>query len=236
MGQKGNALPLVIIGGVILFVAVVGGLYFWGKQQKSSPAPATPEAPTPVAQPPSTPPATRGAQIPTDPNTKTFSSIDLGISFNYLEMQNGEKFADKAVGSKVYVYQTKFPVEQGQYVEVFPKNAADDLKTAIEKKFLANYSKTDCFVIVGKNPVAKQTVPATFVFAQITIPTSPNDGMEELSAKWQKCPTPYTATNGLAYFLMNLAHPDKFVFFSIGQYSIDGGPGGVLWQSTLKFL
>lgn len=222
----------LILAGTILFVIALGGAYYFGQKQ-TTPAPVIPQIlPT---KPAPTTPATPAAQTPSDPNVKTFSSAELGISFNYLEMQNGEKFADKVVGNKVYVYQTKFPVEQGQYVEVFSKDKADDLKTAIEKKFLVNYSKTDCFVTVGKNPVAKQVVPATFIFAQITVPVSPSDGMEELSAKWEKCPSPYTATNGIVYFLMDTLHPGKFVFLSIGQYAIDAGPN-LPWQSTLKFL
>lgn len=221
---------VLLVVGAVLVIAAIAGAYFLGQKQQAPAPVASPTVPTTTPTPTPAPTPT-----PTDPNVKTFSSADLGITFNYLEMQNGEKFAAKQVGSKVYVYQTKFPVEQGQYVEVFSKDKADNLKTAIEKKFLVGYPPADCFVTIGKNPVTGQTVPATFVFAQITVPKSPSDGMEELSAKWGKCPSPYTATNGIAYFLMDTAHPDKFVFLSIGQYAIDAG-SNLPWQSTLKFL
>ena len=39
----------------------------------------------------------------------------------------------------------------------------------------------------------------------------------------------------IAYFLADTAHPDRFVFFSIGQYGIPAGNGHV-WQQTLRFL
>ncbi len=224
---------VLLLVGAVLVVGLVGGAYYLG--QKQSPTPASPVVPAPTIPPIPIRMVVPPVETPTDPNVKVFTSSDLGVSFNYLEKQNGEVFGAKQIGSKVYVYQTKFPVTQGQYIEVFSKTSGDDLKTAIEKKFLANYSKNDCFAEITKNPVAGQTVPATFVLAQIAVPTSPNDGMEQLSAKWDKCPSPYTATNGIAYFATDTQHPDKFVFFSIGQYAIDAGPS-LPWQSTLKFL
>ena len=59
--------------------------------------------------------------------------------------------------------------------------------------------------------------------------------MEELDAKSQKCPKGYTETNGIAYFLTDTNHPTQFVFFSIGQYAIDG-PNNTTWQNTIEFL
>lgn len=217
---------VLLLVGAVLVAGLVGGAYYLGQKQ-------TPSTPTPTPAPTPTPTPT---PVPADPNIKTFTSADLGVSFNYLENQNDEKFSAKQIGSKVYVYQTKFPVTQGQYVEVFSKDKNDDLKTAIEKKFLVNRPRTDCFVEIIENPVAKQPTPANFVLAQISVPHLPDEGMEQLSVKWDKCPSPYTATNGIAYFAFDPTHPDKFIFFSIGQYAIEGGPNNLLWQSTLKFL
>lgn len=224
---------LLITVGILIGVGLLGAAYYFGTKQTTT-KPVSPEAPITQS------PAPDGTVVPPilkssdDPNVKVFTSTDLKISFQYQEMQNDEKFATKQTGNKVYVYQAKFPVDQGQYVEVFSKDKADDLKTAIEKKFLANYSKNDCFAEIVKNPVAGQTLPASYVMAQISYPPSDSD----TGPFWEnadKCPSSYTTTNGIAYFLMDTVHPETFVFFSIGQYAINAGPS-LPWQSTIKFL
>jgi len=58
---------------------------------------------------------------------------------------------------------------------------------------------------------------------------------EALIAKAQKCPQPYAAIGGMAYFLADTAHPDRFLFFSIGQYVIPLGTDRT-WQSSIVFL
>lgn len=244
MKSKRGNIVLIIVLAVGLLVAVSGLFYYLGSQKAApslTPAtntqPATAENKTPSVPLALSPSAdVIESKDPADPNIKTFTSAKLGISFNFLETQNGEKFSAKAVGNRVYVFQTKFPMEQGQYVEVYSKNSSDNLKTAIENKFLPSYSPNDCFVKLVDNPVAKQPTPANFVLAEIQVPTTQNDDMGTLSVKWDKCPSPYTSTNGIAYFAYDPAHADKFVFFSIGQYSIDGGPNNLLWQTTIKFL
>jgi len=58
---------------------------------------------------------------------------------------------------------------------------------------------------------------------------------ELLIAKAKKCPQPYAAIGGIAYFLADTAHPDRFLFFSIGQYAIPVGKDRT-WQSSIVFL
>lgn len=172
----------------------------------------------------------------TDPNVKTFTSPDLGIRFSYLEKQQTPgTMSTKQMGNKVYVYDTKYPADQGQYVEVFTKEKGDTLETAIGKMFLKDYPPADCFAEKISDPVAKQAHPNSFVFAHITFPKSENFSMEELDAKSQKCPKGYTETNGISYFLNDTNHPTQFVFFSIGQYAING-PNNTTWQNTIEFL
>ncbi|MDB5057684.1 MAG: hypothetical protein JWO59_1156, partial [Chloroflexi bacterium] len=40
---------------------------------------------------------------------------------------------------------------------------------------------------------------------------------------------------GISYFLADSRHPDKYLFFSIGQYPIAAGSGKA-WQDTIQFL
>uniref|UniRef100_A0A7C4R5K1 Uncharacterized protein n=1 Tax=candidate division CPR3 bacterium TaxID=2268181 RepID=A0A7C4R5K1_UNCC3 len=51
------------------------------------------------------------------------------------------------------------------------------------------------------------------------------------------CPVGYSLANGARYFMMDKNHPDRFFFFSIGQYGIMLDPNDMqnskLWQETV---
>lgn len=237
--MKKDAGNVLIIGIILIVLISVGVGYVVSRALNPAPTPklsqqeepqaTQAETGTPLAASPTNP-------TYTDPNVKTFTSDDLGIRFSYLEKQQTPgTIGAKQVGNKVYVYDISHPPDQGQYVEVFTKATSDSLKEALTKQFLKGYPTADCFAEKINDPVAKQKNPASFIFAHITFPRSPNDGMEEISTKADKCPKSYTETNGIAYFLMDSKHPTQFVFFSIGQYAIDG-PGNTTWQNTIQFL
>jgi hypothetical protein len=61
--------------------------------------------------------------------------------------------------------------------------------------------------------------PPTYETATITFPYDQNAAgvNQEYIAASEKCPPIYTPTNYVAYFAMHKNHPDKFVFFKIGQ-------------------
>lgn len=237
--MKKNAGNVLIIGVILIALVSVGVGFAISRALINSPTPQvsiiqteTPSIPTKTP----TPNATPTTPTYTNPNVKTFTSIDLGIRFSYLEKQETPgTIGTKQVGNKVYVYDTKYPADQGQYVEVFTKEKGDTLEAAIGKIFLKDYPPADCFAEKISDPVAKQKTPTSFVFAHITFPANENDGMEERFAKAEKCPKTYTETNGIAYFLTDTNHPTQFVFFSIGQYAI-GGPNNTTWQNTIEFL
>lgn len=223
---------------LIVLVFIGSGAWFYTKQT-SKPIPISQGSkPELSSQTGTGAPSTASPTAPVygDPNTKTFTSNDLGIRFSYLEKQQVPgTIGVKQIGDKVYVYDITYPADQGQYVEVFTKTASDSLVQAITKQFLKGYPAADCFAETINDPVAKQKNPASFTFAHITFPKNPNDGMEEMSIKADKCPKSYTETNGIAYFLLDTDHPTQFVFFSIGQYAIDG-PDNTTWQNTIQFL
>ncbi len=167
---KGNLVIISLL--VVGLLAAVGGFFYYlgSRNTPPSPAPATNTQPPTAAQTPTSPPAPSPlaesieSKNPANPNIKTFTSTNLGISFNFLETQNGEKFSAKAVGNRVYVYNTKYPLQQGQYVEVFDKNSGDGPEATIKKVFLPSYSPADCLVKIVENPVAKQPTPDNFIF------------------------------------------------------------------------
>lgn len=169
-------------------------------------------------------------------NQKKYSSYKLGLSFLYLSSQADKTLYVHETGNKICLSTLTNDTDcaQGQSVEIFNKNAADNLQTAITKQFLQNYAPTDCFVTNVKNPVANETTPDSFTFAEISFP-KPTDPSAPWWTNADKCPR-YATTNGIAYFLMDTKHPEKFIFLSIGQYPILAGPGNQLWQSTINFL
>lgn len=171
-------------------------------------------------------------------NSKKFTSTSLGISFSYLENQNQGHWTItvKEMGDKACVtYDTNDnDCSKGQYVQVFQKTPADTLENAITKQFLKGYSTNDCFVTTNypytniKPPLG---FPSTYRIAVISFPapTDPNTGMQNAN----KCPRPYTAAGGLAYFLEDTNHPDKLFFFHIGQYGIEA-ENKLQWNQTVE--
>ncbi len=190
-------------------------------------------APVSPTSPAATPES--GAQPAADANVATFTDPALRISFTYMREDNGMQFAVKQSGDRVYVYAASMAPEAGQWLQVFQKPSDQSLEDAIRAQVLKGYSAQDCLVVQTPDPNAGTPVPGGEIFARIEVPRSENDTPETLQAKAGKCPQPYAAIGGLAYFMQDLAHPDRFVFFSIGQYYIPGA-NGQPWQTTVQVL
>jgi hypothetical protein len=141
----------------------------------------------------------------------------------------------KETGDKVYVYIEPLQPESGQWVQVYRKPPEQSLEDAIRQQVLKGVAAQDCQVVSSDDPVAGQVNPPTFRFARIDVPRTPGEDYEALIAKAKKCPQPYAAIGGMAYFLADTAHPDRFLFFSIGQYVIPLGQDRT-WQSSIGFL
>lgn len=166
------------------------------------------------------------------PNQKKFVSPGLGISFLYLSQYGGEQFNTKEINNKVYVYPQLSDYSNGQYVEVFKKDPTKTLLETIKSTFLESYSPEKC---IAYESAPSPHYPSNYVQANIKVPGEFSDP-EEMSTKRQQCPT-YTQSNGISYFLMDKNHPDKFVFFNIGQYSILANSEKELtWENTIQFL
>ena len=176
-------------------------------------------------------------QTTDNPNLKTYTS-PLGISFTYSPKQVSNSdwtITVKESGNKICVTYDVNDVNclKGQYVQVFQKSITDSLKNAIKKQFLTNYSLNDCFIL-SQNPYSGFSYPASYKTAIISFPKS-SDPNASPWANADKCPSPYTATNGISYFLEDTAHPGKMLFFSIGQYSIESDDNKS-WEQTVKVL
>ena len=73
---------------------------------------------------------------------KTYTSEKLGVQFQYLASQ-GDPIIEE--GNRIYV-----GGKEGQWVQEFTKDPADDLATAVKKQFLATTSPKDCEVSVAR--------------------------------------------------------------------------------------
>lgn len=177
-------------------------------------------------------------------NYKTFTSKSLGISFQYEGGIYKNPVFVKKIGNKVYLYLNYTGKEgptSGKFVEVLSKNPKDSLSDAIKKQFLQGFSSTDCPIVSPK--IDRRIINTSYKYAQISVP-GPFDGTVNLRNQAKLCPTTYTynGVTGLAYFVMDPKHPNKYAFFKLGQSPILGAPPqsagnfAKTWDLTLKFL
>ena len=237
-GSQGNKFPLLTtILLILLSLAATLAIYLFLQFRTMTLEKLTPSpTPSPIA-------SADVAPTPNpDPNIKTFTSQKLGISFQYQEKYKGsdETIMTKEIGSKVYVYSSNISdkPEEGQYVEVFNKEPNDFLSTAIEKIIMPGYSTSDCIIAetLSTNITGSSVVlPESYRQAVIKVPINDGDDISDIGLKAEKCPRPYTSVGGLAYFFMDLQHPAKFAFFSIGQYALNAGDN-ITWEDTFKFV
>lgn len=241
VSQKGFA-PILTILVVLVVLGIGAGAYYFGKSNApvpSSPPPSPPPSPTITSKITPTSMLTSTPTPTVNPNSNVFTSQNLGVSFNYTTKSTGindSKIAVKEIGNKIYVYSTNGAPENGQYLEMFSKNKNQSLIDAIKQKILTGYSLNDCLVKTMSGTFNGQSYPANFELAQIGVPTTAGVDMETLSEEAKKCPAGYIALGGLNYFLIDVNHPDKFIFLNIGQYGIDSGISDKPWQNTIKFL
>lgn len=162
-----------------------------------------------------------------------FTSDTLGITFTYRN-DDTQRATVSEQGDKAYIAVNLPPsgdITGGQWVQVFDKEAGDTLAQAIEKRFLQGYDEADCFVKSLENT----GYPDGVSLAIISFPHT-DDGVNPW---WDAntCPGQYSETNGMRYFWMDAAHPDKLLYFDIGQYAIYGTDDQTTdWPRTLRIL
>ncbi|HYT37022.1 MAG TPA: hypothetical protein VEL49_07540 [Ktedonobacteraceae bacterium] len=171
-------------------------------------------------------------------NQHTFTSTDLGISFDYVDTTSQPIHVQEA-GDKVYLNARSDKPPLGKYVEVFSKNPSDSLVDAVKKQFLQGHSLQDCPIVPAN--LDKRTLNPTYQYIQIGLPGPYSGDIKFLSQQAKLCPPIYTYNrNTLVYFTMDTNHPGEFVFFSLGQDNIGGKPPvddfPITWDHTIRFI
>ncbi len=233
--RRGNLIPAVIVILAISALIAVYAFSIWPKSDEFKVSvPVIKTKATNAGSNISTGNANTNTTAETLPaGVKRFTSDDLGITFTYLATGKDYTTTVQEIGDKVYVAQNlraNESITTGQWVEVISKDTNDTLAQAIEKKFLVNYDSKKCFV----KATVSTGYPSTYSTARISFPYA-NNNVDPWFAPGENCPPNYTETNGENYFMMDSAHPDRFLFFSIGQYGIWGSNDQkTTWQGTLR--
>ncbi len=181
-------------------------------------------APTPGASATATPP----------PETKTYASTALGISFRYRPEQDGQSVKVLEQGDKIYVYPAHMEPPAGQWVQVFAKPADESLMDAIARVIMPGYPSEDCLVRDTTADHSAGSQAAAYQYAAIVVRRAPGEDDAAILPRWQTCPQPYTVVGGIGYFQADARHPTSFLFLSIGQYTLLAGPDQP-WQETIRF-
>ena len=177
-------------------------------------------------------------ELKTTPEGRVFeyTSPTLGIQFTYVSPEQGAMHVLEQEDTVCVTYDiTDTACEKGQSLQIFTKEEKQTLAAAITAQLLGNIPKAQCYV----EPLTrgKYSRPrTTFTYAQISYPNkATNDDPFSLSTA-KNCPEAYRAMNGIRYFAMDRKHPEKFIFFNIGQYAISSGEKDQTWDETVRFV
>ncbi|MCL4417812.1 MAG: hypothetical protein M1450_03650 [Patescibacteria group bacterium] len=177
-----------------------------------------------------------------------YTSQKLGIRFSYRYKPYGEDkkfgFLIKEVDNKIYVYGEDEDYTKGQSVEVFGKERDETLVEAISKQILKNYSSKNCLIrYVDKNEDSLNFSPAKYYpnnYRVAIIYYTDLISAKPTAENLNKCPQLYTFQGTTVFFLSDVNHPEKFLFFQIGNYYIpieDQKAGRVrAWQDSIEFI
>jgi hypothetical protein len=219
--------------GVIAVLVVVVGVTLWFQRTTSKDA----RIPRDVGTT-STPTSKDSLNTPNHelPRTERYVSETFGVAFNFSPIDvtvNGEEFPPTESGDRIYI-----GGPSGQWVQVFPKEPSQSFENAIRERFLSGIDPNTCYVqsatyewLAGVPNVSG---------AVISFPISTNE-TEPWWSNGEKCGN-YATTNGIAYFYYDARFPDRFYYFSIGQYGIPSGVQSsspnklVAWQETFSVL
>lgn len=221
-----------IVSTIVLVIAValaiIGLFVVWQQQHQSFSSQQQTQAltnfPTATHSPLSTEPSRLKDII------KTYTSSNLGISFRYDigSLSDPLPLQVKEVSNKIYLYMGSFNPD-GIYVQVLSKDPADNLVTAVRKQFLQGYSEQKCILTVDTSKYS--FLSSTYIRASAQ-PADSSQNYDNVSKT--DCPADLIGQAGSSYFLMDIAHPNKFLFFEIsgGNFGADKGT----WDETVQFL
>lgn len=171
-----------------------------------------------------------------------YTSEELGISFYFLGEDTYKNAKNPIItgqtvqrqGNKVYIYS---PGEEddptiGQSVEMFKKDPQKSLSLSVEEEFLSGYNREECFTKQIQDD--RKLLEKGFEIVEIRYPIDESNTDDPFWINAENCPEGYTTTNGISYFAMHKDYPDRYFYFSIGQYAIFGDAESNAWQKLFE--
>jgi len=236
--RKANILPIALMAFALvgfLFVldySISDGKWPWSTEKSSTTTTTNTSENVNVEVNTNTSSNTNATQEILPSGVERYTSVKLGVTFTYLKSEGG---TIQEIGDTIYVGGSNNNPIDGQFVRVLSKEPSDTLTQAIKDKFLVGIDPEKCYVRVLNGKTIGAALPDSASVADIAFPiNNTNSGDPWFFQK--DCPAGYSTSNGLAYFWMDTDFPGKFLFFSIGQYSINGLNDGykTTWQQTLR--
>lgn len=164
-----------------------------------------------------------------------YKSEKLGVSFSYFQTTD-EKFQIKIkeIDNKIYLY-TRDDYTKGKYIEVWDKNPTQTLNDAIQSKFLKNYSENNC-IVKDTERERKYGIynPDNLYSSIVAVGVEKTNNFSDAQKLISLCPTPYTHSNFVSYFVMNKEIPNKFAFVNLGHDNFSSYPE-LSWDMTINF-
>jgi hypothetical protein len=188
-------------------------------------------------------------QVMADQYSQTYTSEALGIAFDYAPEVGTFKAVIKEDGRKISVGDANSLNDQ--YIEVFTTKENVSIIDNVTNTLLADYSLDDCRItepLKADDPInSSGAYPLDENFLVFTIEANVDysqfSDLEALSPYFQKCPVNYLSAGGIQYFAYDTRVPNKYIFYTIGQYPAwsassepDRADKNLTWIQTIRFI
>lgn len=235
---------LMIAIGIVFVLAITNFLsYRVGKQAGFEEFLVIPHTTRPTS---SSSPVLTPQIVTPSPSPKVFSSKKLGISFMYIADLGGQHVSTREIGNKAYIYVDRTgsvqEVSDEKYVEVLSKNSGEGLEQVLQRTLKQDNLTQVCKVVItqpaslGRNYVNM----SNYTIGSIgPIEINSDEEYQTIMSKKQKCEPRFNG--GAGYYLADSKHPNKYLYFSIGQDTFMSGVANkdgdeASWDETIQFL
>lgn len=183
---------------------------------------------------------TRVSKMEITPTSKlrkpTLFKTEQGVSFYYDANEGKFHQIGKRIGYSFNGESDKLD----QWIEVMTKSPTDSLEQAVSRRFITPGKEKDCRVIemVPEKGDVLDGFDKPYKFVELTTikPWFQTENKSIVDAQAEKCGREYTATNFVAFFVMDTREPGIYAFVYAGQSGgATTGMGDKQWFQSLNF-